>query len=82
MARMMRDRAERRRAEREMDDVQSSPFVQDETLEALDASIRRKLDLGEALSPEERMFFATMPASREMTPAEVQRLGDREGAPQ
>lgn len=66
----------------ELDDVQASPYAQEESLEALDAGIRRKLDLGEALSPEERMFFATMPASREMTPAEVQRLGEREGAPQ
>lgn len=66
----------------ELDDVQASPYVQDESLEALDAGIRRKLDLGEPLSPEERMFFATMPASREMPPAEVQRLGEREGPPQ
>ena len=66
----------------EMDDVQASPFARDESLEALDASIRMKLDHGEPLSGEERAFFADMKASREMSPEEVQRMGPREGAPQ
>lgn len=74
MARFVRNRAERRRAELEMDDVQASPFVADESMEALDASVRWKLDRGLPLSDEERAFFANLPGAREMSPAEVQGL--------
>ena len=37
-------------------------------MEALEASIRLKLDQGIPLTVEERMFFARMPADKEMPP--------------
>lgn len=45
----------------------------DEDLEALDARVRHKLDVGLPLTAEERAFFARTPGSKEVPPDAVQR---------
>jgi hypothetical protein len=54
-----------------IDHFQTEPLPRD--LEAVEARIRVKLDLGRRLTREERMFFARMPADKAVQPDVVKR---------